>query len=78
MKCNHDGIFTLGIGIGIYPCGIYDMFPRVIFSPNPNYLIYGIASLFDDDSAKLFDKIIMPGKMGISIIRLDSSMSQHI
>ena len=42
----NKGINILGIGVGIYPCGIKNLFPNVIYSKNPYNLIQGIASCF--------------------------------
>ena len=59
MTCLQSGISVFGIGIGIYPSGIIEMFPQAIFATNPNYLIHGIASCFGDDSTDSFDDSIM-------------------
>ena len=40
------GINVIGIGVGIYPCGIKNLFPNIIYSKNPYKLIQGIASCF--------------------------------
>jgi len=42
----NKGINIVGIGVGIYPCGINNLFPNVIYSKNPYNLIQGIASSF--------------------------------
>ena len=44
--CMTKGINVIGIGVGIYPCGIKNLFPNVIYSKNPYKLIQGIASSF--------------------------------
>ena len=36
------------IGIGIFPIGIENLFNKVVYCKNPNYLFKGIASLFKD------------------------------
>lgn len=65
-SCAQNGIATFGIGIGIYPNGIDELFPNVIFSPNPNHLINGIASFFENEAGESYDntiKVIMPEKI---------------
>ena len=42
----NKGINIVGIGVGIYICGINNLFPNVIYSKNPYNLIQGIASCF--------------------------------
>ena len=42
----NKGINIVGIGVGIYPCGINNLFPNVLYSKNPYHLIQGIASWF--------------------------------
>lgn len=44
--CMIKGINIIGIGVGIYPCGIKKLFPNIIYSKNPYKLIQGIASCF--------------------------------
>ena len=44
--CMTKGINVIGIGVGIYPCGIKNLFPSIIYSKNPYKLIQGIASCF--------------------------------
>ena len=43
------GINIVGIGVGIYPFGIKNLFPNVIYSKNPYKLIQGIASCFSGE-----------------------------
>ena len=38
----------IGIGIGIFPKGIENLFNKVVYSKNPNYLFKGIALLFNN------------------------------
>jgi hypothetical protein len=42
----NKGINIVGIGVGIFPCGINNLFPNVIYSKNPYNLFKGIASCF--------------------------------
>lgn len=66
VSCVQIGIATFGIGIGFYPIGINELFPNVIFSPNPNYLINGIASFFENEAGESYDnsiKIVLPEKI---------------
>ena len=58
MTCIQSGITVFGVGIGIYPSGIIDLFPQVIFATNPNDLIKGIASCFGDDTNDSYDNMI--------------------
>ena len=58
MTCIQSGITIFGIGIGIYPSGIVDLFPQVIFATNPNDLIKGIASCFGDETNESYENII--------------------
>lgn len=58
MACIQSGMLVFGIGLGIYPSGIVDIFPQAIFATNPNYLINGIASLFGDDSTESYSDSI--------------------
>ena len=44
--CMNKGINIVGIGVGIYPCGINKLFPNVLYSKNPYHLIQGIVSCF--------------------------------
>lgn len=50
MTCMQTGFSVFGIGIGLYPIGITNIFPQAIYVPNPNNLIHGIASFFGDNS----------------------------
>lgn len=56
--CEQSGFSIFGIGIGIYPIGIKDLFPHVIYSPNPNNLIEGISQFFDDEYREATNDII--------------------
>ena len=58
MTCIQSDIRIFGIGIGIYPSGIVDLFPQVIFATNPNDLIQGIASCFSDETNDSYENII--------------------
>ncbi|KAK8853815.1 hypothetical protein M9Y10_016358 [Tritrichomonas musculus] len=58
MSCMQSDISIFGIGIGIYPNGIVDMFPKTIFASNPNDLIRGIASCFGNESNDSFNDTI--------------------
>ncbi|KAK8898415.1 hypothetical protein M9Y10_000702 [Tritrichomonas musculus] len=58
MTCFQSGITIFGIGIGIYPCGIVELFPQVIYATNPNDLIKAVASCFVDELNELYDKKI--------------------
>jgi len=51
------GINIIGIGVGIYPCGIKHLFPSVIYSKNPYNLIQGIASNFSGVISGIMEKI---------------------
>lgn len=54
MTCFQSGMSIFGIGIGIYPSGIIDLFPQTIYASNPNDLIQGIASCFGDGANELY------------------------
>ncbi|KAH0789512.1 hypothetical protein GPJ56_006553 [Histomonas meleagridis] len=56
-SCVQYGITTIGIGVGICPKGITNLFPQVVFSPNPSYLMNGIASIFGEDLIEKLEKI---------------------
>jgi len=51
------GINIVGIGVGIYPCGIKNLFPNVIYSKNPYKLIQGIASCFSGEISGKIERI---------------------
>ena len=79
MTCLQSGINVFGIGIGIYPRGIVDIFPQAVFAINPNYLIHGIASCFGDGSNDSYDdsiKFLAPEECKIK--KLKDSISKLI
>ena len=49
-NCYSKNINLFGIGVGIYPIGIEQLFTQAIYSQNPYKLIEGIASFFGDIS----------------------------
>ena len=48
----YNDIEMIGIGIGIFPKGIENLFNKVVYSKNPNDLFKGIALLFNNYSTK--------------------------
>ena len=44
--CMSKGINVFGIGVGVSPFGIEQLFPSIIYSIDPNKLIQGIATCF--------------------------------
>jgi len=56
-NCVQSGINTIGVGIGIYPKGIEKLFPQIIFSPNPENVMKGIATLFGDNPSNVYDEM---------------------
>jgi len=56
-NCVQSGISTIGVGIGIYPKGIEKLFPQIIFSPNPENVMKGIATLFGDNPSNVYDEM---------------------
>ena len=65
LSCLQCNISIFGIGIGIYPIGINDLFPQVVFSSNPNNLIRAIASCFRYEPGITIEKsiqVILPQK----------------
>ena len=52
------GINVVGVGIGIYPVGITDIFPQSVFAPNPNEIVRAISCCFGDDNPDPLEKII--------------------
>ena len=56
-NCINSNIKIIGIGIGIYPINIQKLFPFIVYSPNPEEVIYAIISFFGDNSLKLENKI---------------------
>jgi len=51
------GINIVGIGVGIYPCGIKNLFPNIIYSKNPYKLIQGIDSCFSGEISGKIEKL---------------------
>ena len=47
-NCFLSGTSIFGIGLGAYPKGIEELFPQVIFAPNPSLVMKCVASLFGD------------------------------
>ena len=56
-NCINSNIKIIGIGIGIYPINIQKLFPFIVYSPNPEEVIYSIISFFGDNSLKLENKM---------------------
>ena len=54
--CTQVGMNTFGIGLGIYPKLIENLFPQIIYC-KPNDIIKGIASFLGDNISKVEDKI---------------------
>ena len=50
--CQYNDIEMIGIGIGIFPKGIENLFNKVVYSKNPNDLFKGIAWLFNNNLTK--------------------------
>ena len=55
--CVQSGITVFGIGIGIYPKEIEDLFPQIVFSPNPLNVMKASASFYGDTMASILDKM---------------------
>ena len=55
--CIQSGINRFGIGMGIYPKGMENLFPQIIISLNPNNLLKGIASFFGEQISDTIDKM---------------------
>lgn len=53
----NKGINIIGIGVGIYPCGIKNLFPNIIYTKMPNKLIQGIASCFSGVITRKMERI---------------------
>ena len=49
-NCYYKGINIFGIGVGIYPIGIENLFPQVVYTQNPYKLIEAISLCFGDIS----------------------------
>ena len=49
-NCYYKGINIFGIGVGIYPIGIQNLFPQIIYTQNPYKLIEAISLCFGDIS----------------------------
>ena len=49
-NCFYKGINIFGIGVGIYPIGIQNLFPQVVYTQNPYKLIEAISLCFGDIS----------------------------
>jgi hypothetical protein len=49
--CISKGLNVFGIGVGISPFGIKELFPNIIYSFNPEKLIEGISSVFSGVSS---------------------------
>ena len=50
MMCENKGISVFGIGVGISPRGIENLFNKVIYSQNPYNLLSGLSSFFGERS----------------------------
>jgi hypothetical protein len=53
------GLNVFGIGVGISPFGIKELFPNIIYSFNPEKLIEGISSVFSGVSSRNKDMDLM-------------------
>ena len=46
--CINKNILVFGIGLGVYPIGIKNLFPNIVYSQDPQKLINGISKCFND------------------------------
>lgn len=46
--CMNKNILVFGIGLGVYPIGIKNLFPNIVYSQDPQKIISGIAKCFND------------------------------
>ena len=46
--CINKNILVFGIGLGVYPIGIKNLFPNIVYSQDPQKIINGIAKCFND------------------------------
>ena len=46
--CKSKGLDIIGIGVGLYPFGIEDLFPFIVYSRNPSKIIEGISLCFSE------------------------------
>ena len=57
--CKSKGLYIIGIGVGLYPYGIENLFPFIVYSRQPNQVIESIALCFSEnktnDNFKLKD-----------------------
>jgi len=53
IYCMKKGLNVFGIGVGISPFGIEKLFPNIIYSLNPDKLIYGIASYISGKNSNI-------------------------
>ena len=89
-NCALSGTEVIGIGVGTYPKGIENLFPNVVFSPNPSLVMKCIASLLGDIISQNEDKmptinlvklniykmrfVIIPIQKGIQVMQLKDSL----
>lgn len=66
-----SGTSVFGIGVGSYPKGIEELFPQVIFSPNPSIVMKCVASFYNDSISGRMDKMpsIYPPELAIDDIK---------
>ena len=71
------GINIFGIGVGVSPFGIEQLFPSIIYSLNPNKLIQGIASCFSGNSINNSNMKTQVSKFQIEFNNTDITNSQE-
>ena len=75
--CFVKGINIFGIGVGVSPFGIEQLFPSIIYSLNPNKLIQGIASCFSGNSINNSNMKTQVSKFQIEFNNTDITNSQE-
>ena len=73
--CMSKGLNVFGIGVGISPFGIKELFPNIIYSFNPEKLIEGISSVFSGVSSgnKKMDPMLSEFKFKIDKNLIENS-----
>ena len=77
------GMIVVGIGIGMYPLGITDIFQQSVFSPNPNDVIQAILCCFGGQNPSPLEEIsplfpdIEPFENNVAVINKFKEYNQN-
>lgn len=72
-----SGTSVFGIGVGSYPKGIEELFPQIVFSPNPFIVMKCVESLFGDSISGKKDKMPSIYPPELSMLYNNLKMSEN-